>query len=428
MQSRVMCRFKGILSLSFFLLLVILTKYSEAVPIGWVKVVDNGDPGYQETGIAWVSYPFPEAHNGEYRYLSHLGHKVERKGTATWKIQIPTTGSYSLEIHYRPTENRTNDADFHVYDGNGKIHKYSINQSYHGHLSSTGWLNLGTFKWYSGQMAKIVLDGTDDNQSDEADAVRWKLVSSNQIAMPGVQKLLFGNQSEYQLKVNLKGVWTEVGGYQGCPNNTSLTTEFSYDSNNYNVSKSGNVENEDCSVDNLSNWSQSLSQSDQLVTKDVFKQLIGEIFPSSTINITSFLTDTIEFEVDHPTKGVQNRLLTRNITKVNLEGTWTESGDFTGCLPDFTNFLTIYNYSGGRYEIIRNGLLVYHNCSTETLVGYTHEFSPTNALLTEGDFISMVSEIITDATVTVLEFASNRIVYKVEHQVYGTETFTLEKQ
>lgn len=140
-----------------------------------VLIVDNGDPGYSETGIAWVTYTFPGAYNGEYRFLSHLGHTVERKGTATWEVDIPTTGKYRVDIHFRPTENRSNDADFHVYDGNGVIHKYSVNQTYHGVLSSVGWYTLGTYFWDAGQIGKVVLDGTDDNLSDEADAVRWTL-------------------------------------------------------------------------------------------------------------------------------------------------------------------------------------------------------------------------------------------------------------
>jgi hypothetical protein len=144
-----------------------------ALAQNWEKIIDDGDAGYAETGNAWASWNHSGSIGGSYRYLSHHGKGLPRVGTATWQVNIPHTGQYEVSVHFRATENRTTDADYFVYDVNNKRHHFVLDQK----NSPSGWHRLGVFSWNKGQVARVILDGTDDNQSDEADAVRWRLVS-----------------------------------------------------------------------------------------------------------------------------------------------------------------------------------------------------------------------------------------------------------
>ena len=135
-------------------------------------LIDDGDPGYVETSAdnAWATWNNGDAIGNSYRYLSHYSEGRIRKGTARWTTIIPEMGGYEVSVHFRQTENRTTDADYVIVDGNGVTHKFVIDQKH----SPTGWYPLGVFNWDQGQPASVLLDGTDDNQSDEADAVRWR--------------------------------------------------------------------------------------------------------------------------------------------------------------------------------------------------------------------------------------------------------------
>lgn len=142
-------------------------------PPSWEKVVDYGDAGYKETGDAWADYKYPASHGGSYRYLSHKERGLKRSGTATWTITIPYTGMYEVSTSWRPSENRTNDADYLVTKSDGGQEKYTFSQR------GTGGSHRQVFRnfWYAqGQVVSVTLDGTDDNQSDCADAAYWKLV------------------------------------------------------------------------------------------------------------------------------------------------------------------------------------------------------------------------------------------------------------
>lgn len=166
---------KRVFSISLFCAaFAFLVTASSASALEWSKVVDYGDPGYSDEGN-WRTWIFPGAINGEWRYLSGFYETTSglpRMGTATWKTQVPVSGLYQVAVHHYTTDNRTTDADFNVYDGKGQVHHFSVNQR---HLP-TGWHVLGTFKWKKNGEAKVILNGRDDNMSDEADAVRWVLI------------------------------------------------------------------------------------------------------------------------------------------------------------------------------------------------------------------------------------------------------------
>jgi hypothetical protein len=139
-------------------------------------VVDNdvAGSGYsEERAQNW------ETHNvgacrGTYRYLSRLIGDGSRRGRAIWQPTISTSGWYSVTVSYRATENRTNDADYFVDDDLGGSTHTVINQQHPGDCTTE---DLGTFWCAAGGSCRVVLDGTDDSQSDAADATTFTLVS-----------------------------------------------------------------------------------------------------------------------------------------------------------------------------------------------------------------------------------------------------------
>ena len=153
------------------------------LPVGaeaQVIVIDNSDgpPTFTLTGNDWTTWGMLgfgyDGADSDYHYLSHTVGGSDRVGTAAWTPDIPTAGDYQITTWFRRTENRTNDADHFIYDGNGAQTHVSLDQQGEG---ASGWIDLGTY-WCSAGVGgcSVVLDGTDDNQSDEANAVKFEYV------------------------------------------------------------------------------------------------------------------------------------------------------------------------------------------------------------------------------------------------------------
>ena len=139
----------------------------------------------------WRSYAGLWGIGGAYLFLSKYGANMphvspkERKGWAVWQWKVDTSGIYDVEIHYRPTENRTPDANYVVLslrdlgemDGQKVLLEKTIDQRpHHGPLNKQGWVKLGSVEYKKGSVAALGLWAIDDEFSDEADAVRWTLV------------------------------------------------------------------------------------------------------------------------------------------------------------------------------------------------------------------------------------------------------------
>ncbi|MDH3330090.1 MAG: hypothetical protein OEM01_12725, partial [Desulfobulbaceae bacterium] len=141
--------------------------------ITWEKIIDFGDEGYSETGVAWRTYINDQSHSGSYRYLSAWEKDLPRVGTATWTTTIPYEGLYKVAVSYRQTENRSPDANYFATNNFGGLDEIVINQS--GPLTYI-WHTLGEYYYSAGEVVKVHLDGTDDNYSDCADAASWTLI------------------------------------------------------------------------------------------------------------------------------------------------------------------------------------------------------------------------------------------------------------
>ncbi len=153
-------------------------------------VVDNDAPGsgYSETKAHnWASRPVG-ACQGNYRYLSHdkqvaPNNDGTRTGKAIWKPAITISGTYEVTISYRATTNRTNDADYFVYDDMGGTSHTVVDQKHSGDCTK---VKLGSIYCKVGGNCRVVLDGTDDSQSDAADATSFKLLNCDEPQPGGV--------------------------------------------------------------------------------------------------------------------------------------------------------------------------------------------------------------------------------------------------
>ena len=150
-------------------------------PVGITVQIDNGDPGYSETGDDWATWGSAgQAIGPDYRYLSKTVGGADKTGTATWEPALPHAGMYEVSATFRATYNRSSDANYFVHAADGSVVETVVDQQdgAEGEDDAHGpvYADLGTHYFEPGS-GYVLLDGTDDNESDAADAVVWKLVS-----------------------------------------------------------------------------------------------------------------------------------------------------------------------------------------------------------------------------------------------------------
>jgi protocatechuate 3,4-dioxygenase beta subunit len=123
------------------------------------QVIDNGQPGYAETGSWSTSTGGFNGTTRVARTTPHLGHIT---ATASWTFTGLAAGSYEVFITYAGQSNYATNAPFSVYDGGTKKATVNINESIlvtqsqggltQGSYGGVGWLELGTFTISSGTL------------------------------------------------------------------------------------------------------------------------------------------------------------------------------------------------------------------------------------------------------------------------------------
>ena len=166
---------------------VALPAASFACPVGLTVSVDNGQKGYSETGDSWATWGSSgQAIGADYRYLSKYAGAPGAKGKATWKPDVPVAGQYRVQATFRATENRTSDADYYVIGADGAKSHTVVDQrdgAQNGASHGPVYADLGVHPFAPGQ-GHVLLDGTDDSGSDEADAVVLELISCEGVVEP----------------------------------------------------------------------------------------------------------------------------------------------------------------------------------------------------------------------------------------------------
>jgi len=144
---------------------------------------EDGSPSFTTTGDDWTTWDHLssgfDGGDTEYHYLTHTKGGSDRRGTATWTPTLPVEGTYRIETWFRATENRSADADHYIYDGDGYSTHVVVNQV--GGGEGSGWLDLGEYYCRAGEGGCVVtLDGTDDDESDEANAMRFTVLEAGE--------------------------------------------------------------------------------------------------------------------------------------------------------------------------------------------------------------------------------------------------------
>jgi hypothetical protein len=156
-----------------------------AVGLAETVLVDDEDgaPGFTTTGDDWTTWGMSghgfDGTDSSYHYLSHTLGGSDRRGTATWTPELPVAGIWRVETWFRATENRTSNAQHLLYDRDGYVETVTLDQRGEG---GSGWVELGELACEAGQSSCwVTLDGTDDDESDEANAMRFVLVSEDEV-------------------------------------------------------------------------------------------------------------------------------------------------------------------------------------------------------------------------------------------------------
>ncbi len=131
-------------------------------------IVDNGDPGYRETGSWAASTSAPDFYgSGGYRWANA---EAATTATATFAPDIPEAGRYPVYVWYTPGGNRAADAHFEIHHAGGTTN-VEVNQQIWG----GGWVFLGEFHFDAGTSGKVVLlnRSSDPTKVVVADALRF---------------------------------------------------------------------------------------------------------------------------------------------------------------------------------------------------------------------------------------------------------------
>jgi ELWxxDGT repeat protein/autotransporter-associated beta strand protein len=121
-------------------------------------LIDNGQPGYAETGSGWTSFNDPSAYGGTERYAA----PGSGANTASWQVPYLTPGAYDVEVSWTAYANRASDAAYQVFDGATLLGTVLINQQQaaSGGVTSGGvnFQSLGRFSIQSGTLTVVLSD------------------------------------------------------------------------------------------------------------------------------------------------------------------------------------------------------------------------------------------------------------------------------
>jgi methionine-rich copper-binding protein CopC len=139
-------------------------------------VIDNGQPGYSETG-SWNTAV--GGFNGTNR-VAKTEHASGHTATATWDFTGVGSGLWQVWVTFASKSNYSQAAPFTVYDGGTSLGTTDLNQSIlvtstaqpqsQGSYGGVGWLELGTFTISSGEL-KVLLSNMASGNFVDADGV-----------------------------------------------------------------------------------------------------------------------------------------------------------------------------------------------------------------------------------------------------------------
>ncbi|MHC4401656.1 MAG: golvesin C-terminal-like domain-containing protein, partial [Planctomycetota bacterium] len=147
-----------------------------------VRIVDDGDAGYSETGARWKG----RAYSTKYRiYENDTRWHAAGSGTnaATWDFAGLDPGQYKVSVTWFENTNRATDAPYTVYDGTAAEGTILVNQQLAPSTTYDSWLweDLGTFDVAASTLRVQLTD--DANGYVMADAVRIERVGPSAVSL-----------------------------------------------------------------------------------------------------------------------------------------------------------------------------------------------------------------------------------------------------
>jgi len=141
----------------------------QAVVVTGPVLVDNGQPGYSESGSGWVDYA--AGYNGGLRFHAPGG----GADTATWQATGLPAGFYTVQATWNGSSNHASNAPYAIYDGNTLLQTVIVNQqsapSGNTTLGGVVFQDLASVHITSGTIRVVLSDNV--NGYVVADAVRF---------------------------------------------------------------------------------------------------------------------------------------------------------------------------------------------------------------------------------------------------------------
>ena len=127
-----------------------------------IKDNDDGSPTYTETG-SWSTSGSTGYDGGTYRYATAGG-----SHTATWDLDLPVSGSWTISVIYRAGSNRASSSKYVVQTSSGPQTVYKDQQE-----NNLVWVTLGTWN-FDAEGGSVTLDADGSSGGDVviSDAVK----------------------------------------------------------------------------------------------------------------------------------------------------------------------------------------------------------------------------------------------------------------
>jgi hypothetical protein len=131
----------------------------QQVVVSGPLLIDNGQPGYSETGTGWTDYA--AGYNGGLRFHA----PGTGADTASWQTTNLPAGYYTVQATWNASSNHASNASYAIYDGNTLLRTVTVDQrsapSGTTTLGGVVFQDLATVRITSGTLRVVVADNTD---------------------------------------------------------------------------------------------------------------------------------------------------------------------------------------------------------------------------------------------------------------------------
>jgi prepilin-type N-terminal cleavage/methylation domain-containing protein len=180
----------------------ISTELPAPSPSPAATLIDDGDPGYAETGTSWHTNNRDDAYHGDQR-CSHTSGSV---ATAAWEFTSVEPGWYQVLVTWSPRAGQAADAPYTLYDGELEKGTTRVDQSIApagANFDGSPWQSLGTFLISSNVVRVMLTHEAGQTCPVKADAARIVRVK-NALQLLSLEKSLTGEDVTGHVSVTVR--------------------------------------------------------------------------------------------------------------------------------------------------------------------------------------------------------------------------------